>query len=543
VTFCCGRASAISDRPRLTTSQCLAMAGLVAAALAIHWGVARNKAAGLLEHDEAISLLAAAGKSQRMDALYEGMTNLQFLPAAVLKDLLHPSGDVPTRDVVRSLSQKDIHPPLYFVILHGLGVLGLQPQVLLRLFGTLVFLLAAWIANRWIWPHASPIARWLGTAWLLLTPEMVNIATELRQYALVYLGVVISIAALTAWWEQTTPARHTVMLLALAPVMLLYTQLGTAIWVAVGLMAAVAQLCSGYWRRWKLLAGAGIAALIMVLPLLLWGIQINLSRNHPPPPPIDQVYAQALQPLCRSLTDSWCLLPWTWRDTPLPLAVAGVALAGSAMLCRRRGTVADRVLWCSALAWGVLWFSLLVCGRVPPHAVEPKQLAPAILIPLCLFVRAARPSPPHTGRRIAIGFLAVSLVGLSLGTLQTLTKPRGSRVAAALGEADCLIADAPRRGYLLPLVDKMKPQARVVIATPAMALAHWTTLADLLPEDRLLVAEIGSPWEERRPEDVAQLYDRLSRMYRETVGLSKGPRRMLTELRHRVTALPVERAD
>ena len=63
------------------------MAALIVTAFAVHWWTARSRAADLLEHDEAISLLDAAGKSQRIDALYDGMTDLQILPAALGEDL------------------------------------------------------------------------------------------------------------------------------------------------------------------------------------------------------------------------------------------------------------------------------------------------------------------------------------------------------------------------------------------------------------------------------------------------------------------------
>jgi hypothetical protein len=516
------------------------MAALIVTVLAVHWWTARSRAADLLEHDEAISLLDAAGKSQRIDALYEGMKDLQILPAAQLQDLLRPTDDVRTLDVVRSLSQRDIHPPLYFIILHGLGTLGIQRPEFLRLFGTLMFILSAWIANRWIWPDASPVAKWLGTAWLLITPEMLNIATELRQYSLVYLGVMISIAALIAWWQQTTPVRHAVMLLALAPVVLLYTQFGTLVWVVFGLIAAVLHLAAGHPQRWKLLSCSVLGAIVLLLPLLLWGIQISRLRGETTLVPMNAFYDEAFQPLCRSLADSWCLLPWGWRGTALSPVIALLVLAAAGIVAWRQGRQVDRVLWLAASAWGGTWLLLLASGHIPPHAILSKQLAPLTLIPICLLVRASGAAATRT-RHVAIGILAVSLVGLIVGTGQMLLSSRDLTLPTCLREADCLITDAPRRGYLLPLVEKMKPQSRILIATPETAVAHWTVLADLLPEGHLVVAAIGSPSEVRRRSDVEEFYDRLSRMYREMLPMRSGSIRTLTEFRHRVTIPSVER--
>jgi len=525
----------------MTTRQCLPMTLLVVAAFVVHCGVARSKSANLLEHDEAISLLVAAGKSQRVDTLYSRMSYLQLLRAADLQDLLHPTKDVRTRDVVRSLSQRDIHPPLYFLVLHGMGELGIHRQAVLRLLGTFIFFIAAWTANRWIWPNASPLARCLGTAWLLLTPTMVDIATELRQYAFVYLGVVVSIAALVVWWQQITPSRHAVMLLALGPVILLYSQFGTIIWVAVGLIAAIGHLTARQWRRWRLLACSVSGATILLLPLLLWAVQINLSRQDGPLQPIDDFYGGAFQPLCGSLAESWWLMPWRWRGSLFSPVMAALMLAVSALLAWRRGQPVDQVLWLAAFVWGGFWLAALTFGRIPPHAVEPKQLAPAILIPICLLVRAGIPGQPGAGGRIAVGVLAVSVIGLSFGTARSLISSHEPVLAGALREADCLIADAPRRGYLLPLAEKMKPHARIVIAAPETAIAQWPTLVGLLPDDRLLTAELGLPGGEGHQPDAAVFFDRLSRMYREVVPLWKGPRRTLTEFRHRGSEPPVGR--
>ena len=303
----------------------------------------------------------------------------------------------------RSLSQRDIHPPLYFIILHGLGALGIQRLELLRLFGTLMFVVSAWIAHRWIWPDASPVGKWLGTAWLLITPEMLNIATELRQYSLVYLGVMISIAALIAWWQQATPVRHALMLLALAPVVLLYAQFGTIVWVAFGLIAALLPLLAGQARRWKLLSCSIAGAIVVLLPLLLWGFQISRTRGDTTHFPLKDIYGQAFQPLCRGLTDSWCLVPWGWRSTVLPPIIALLFLAAAGWLAWQRRWQIDRVLWLAASAWGVTWLLLLAYGRIPSHAIEPKQLAPLTLIPICLLVRTTTAAAPAGARRVAVG--------------------------------------------------------------------------------------------------------------------------------------------
>jgi hypothetical protein len=507
------------------------MTALVAAAVFLHWGVAARKSAGLLEHDEAISLLAAAGKSQRVDELYDDMRLGPVVqPAGDLQDLLRPTGDVRAINVVRSLSQRDIHPPLYFLILHELGRLGAESWTLPRMFGTLMFLIAAWAAGRWIWPQAWGPARWLGTAWLLLTPAMMNIATELRQYALVYLGVVLSISALILLWEERRPVRHTLMLLALFPVILLWSQFGTIVWVALGLTAVAVHAAADLRRRWKLAAGSVAAALILLTPLLLWTCRIYAVRGRPEPVPLDDAYAGAVLPLSAGLAESWCCLPWEWRETIASPVVVAAALAFAAVLLWRRGRSADWMLWGAAVIWGVLWMVLLALGRVPPHAVEPKQLAPLTLVPVCVMVRAASRTQATWVRRALVGLLAVSVGGLSVRTWQMLGAPRDEALLTALREANCLIVDAPKRGYVLPLADKMKPDARVIVVSAESAIEQWPRLTALLPEDRLLLAEMGT-YDDRRPPGAEQLSERLVQRYREVRVLRKGPKRTVTEFR------------
>ncbi|MBN2562193.1 MAG: hypothetical protein JXQ75_14815 [Phycisphaerae bacterium] len=528
---------------------------LVGGVLVLHWRVASRRASNLLEHDEAISLLAAAGKAQQVGVLYAGLHEVQVFPASDLQDLLRPTGDVTARDVMRSLSRHDRHPPLYFLILHGLGKWGWgigdwgsthgtagpsavvnhqssiasRPSTVLRLFGTLVFFITAWVAHRWVWPDASAVAKLLGAVWLLATPAMVDIATELRQYALVYMGVMISVAALVMFWEETSRVRSTVILLVLAPVILVCSQYGTTVWVAICFLVAVACLLVGGRRRWRMLACSVVAATLTLVPLLLLGVRGISGSARSPSIPADGVYARAIEPVCSNLAEAWCSLPWCWRDAGALPMIAVLLLGVSAILAWRGGRAIDRVLWCAALSWGVLWLLLLATGWIPPHALEPKQLGPLVLVPACLIVRASSQSRPRWVRRTAVGVLAVSLATHGLGIWQVLMQAANEPLLTALQRAECLLVNAPKRGYLLPLVEKLRPDARVVIAEPDVATAHWMELSEILPDGGLVLAEIDSFHGDRRAPAAQEVFDRLSRTYRDATTLRKGPRRTVTE--------------
>lgn len=538
------RVGAIRDRCWSTWHTRIPAVALVLAAFILHCAAAAHRTANLLEHDEAISLLAAAGNAERIDRLLDGPQALCTLGAGDLQQYLRPAEEATAGDVVRSLAHRDTHPPLYFLILHELEKWGIRSLVSLRLFGTIMILIAAWCANRWVWPSASPPAKLLATAWVLMTPAMVGIATELRQYALVYLGVVLSIAALVKFREEARPARHTVMLLAISPVVLGWSQYGTMIWVAICLLVSAVCLGERRARGWPVLAGAVVAAGLMLVPVLLWGYQSRFDPRGFSADPLTNPYGDGLLPLAHSLVEAWLPLPWRLQQTVPPPVIAGMFLLIAAILLLAVAVLAwggsaglDRRLWFAAALWLGTWLLLLARGWIPAHAVEPKQLAPLVLVPVCLLARACSATRPAWVRRSAMVLLAVSILAGAPRMLELLSKSADRQLIASLGSADCLLADAPRRGYVMPLVEKMAPAARVVLVAPPTALERWTELEMWLPDGRLLLAEINWSPGQPRPASMQQVVDRLSARYRQQATLRKEPRRTVTEFKEKLSAV------
>ncbi len=511
----------------------LAVVLLLVAVLVIQVCLAVHRSSSLLEHDEAISLLVAAGKSDRIQELYANLDRLTFRPASELQGLLRPAHDTSARDVIRSLSHNDIHPPLYFLILHGLATLAPDHILVFRLIGTLFFLVAGWLFMRWVWPRSTPSARLFGIAWLFASPVLMDVATELRQYALVYLGVAISLAALIALWEERQPLRHTVMLLALAPTALLWTQFGTVAWIAVAFLAALVHLLSGKWRRWPVLAVAASVSLVLVAPVLLWGKEVLATHGAIASDETGMAIGSAASVIARSLTEAWCSLPWALKNSPAPVIIAVFLFVVTAVFVWRHGRWVDRVLWCAALGWCGVWVYLLAGGRIPPHAGEAKYLAPLVLVSACLVVRAGSEARPLWMRRTVIAILAVSLASHVFGLRQLFAQPSDIRLAAALRSADCLVIDTPKRGYALPLIAEMKPDALVAIGGAGVTLECWAALESQLPEGRLVLAEIDSCQDGRRNPLSREVFDRFAARYQEVVSLRKGPRRTITSFRHR----------
>ncbi len=530
------RTPPIPDRPRLVARRYrLVVVLLLVVVSVIHVCLAVRRSSSLLEHDEAISLLVAAGKSDRIQDLYANLDRLTYRPASELHHLLRPDHDTSAGDVVRSLSHNDIHPPLYFLILHGLATLAPDKILAFRLIGTLFFLVTGWLAMRWGWPRATPTARLLGLAWLFTTPVLMDVATELRQYSLVYLGVAISLAALIALWEEKQPVRHTVMFLALAPVVLLWTQYGTLVWIAVAFLAALTHLLLGKWRRWPILAIAASVSMVLVAPVLLWGKAVLSTHTATASDETGMAIGSAASTLARSLAEAWCSLPWALKNSPAPLIIAAFMFVMTAVFVWRHGRSVDRVLWCAAVGWCGVWMFLLAGGKIPPHAGEAKYLAPLVLVSACLVVRAGSEARPLWMRRTAIAVLAVSLTSHVLGIWQLFAQPVDTRLVTALRSADCLVIDTPKRGYVLPLIAKMKPDALVAIGGARVTLEWWEALESRLPKGGLVLAEIDSCRDGKRNPLSREVFDRFSARYLEVVSLREGPRRTITCFRHRRT--------
>ncbi len=518
----------ISVPARPTRSEQWAVAALVGAVLLVHVAAAARRSSGLLEHDESIAVLTAAGQMPRLLELQEaGSDGFWSASAAELQALLHPAAGTTTSDVLHSLLHRDQHPPLYFLVLRGLLYLDRGSPFWARLFGTAAVLTAAWAANRWIWPAASAGGRWLGLAWLAGSVVMVETATELRQYALVMLGTTLSVAAWVLWWEDHAPRHRVVLLLTLAPVLLLWTHYAAVVWVAVGLVAmTVCLACTGR-RRWPMPAAAMLIGSLFLSPLVMWRLQstVELARVGNSPPA--DCWREAVLPLSQGVQEAWLPLPWLWRSEAMSLGVAAALLLVLAALAARAMPTADRVLLAAAFVWGGLWLLLLQRGQVPVHAVKAKYLAPLLMVPLALLVRAVSASRPRWAGRAAIAVLLASVAANAAALRALLGSRPEAPLLAGLAGTRCLLTDSLSRGYVLPLVEKLPPDATVLVVPPGRAEDCWPEVSSRLPEHGLTLVEVHRLPHAPRTRDWASVVERLSLMYERREQLWSGPRRTI----------------
>jgi len=501
---------------------------LVLTAAAWLWQAALLRSRGLLTHDEAISLISPAGTARQVDALYSSEERLGLYRADQLQALLRPSPDSEPAQVLDSLANYDVHPPLYFMVLHGLQRLGLTRHAWLRLPGIVALILGAIVAHRLVWPDGPFAVRCLATAWLLVNPVLIETATELRQYGFVLLGMILALAGLIAHFEGRTADRKAILLLTLAPVLMLWSQVGTAVWVACALFVACIPARRNQPGARRRLTWALVIAAAVCLPLAWWWLTEAHGLGPADSIPLARVGSELLVPILSSLGKSWCSLPGRLHGSAVwsVIACCVLGLAFWAIVAGRN--VLDRLLLCAALGWGAIWFALLWSATLPAHALEPKHLFPLVLCPWVLLVRAACTSPRRWVRPLALAAMIGSLVAHGLGAVQWAQARSLNDFAGRLQAAECLIATSPRRGYLMPLVDRMSPAATVVIAAPNVALEHWSQVEPELPTDDLLVAAIGRPRGDDQQSAMRRLLEVLAAEYSRMREVRNEPVRTVT---------------
>ena len=494
------------------------------AAVGLHARTAILRSSGLLEHDESIALLTAAGKSKSAEQFYERENDIRVYLAADLQALLKPTG-TGWRDVIASLQSFDIHPPLYFSVLHTLQRLGIDSQASLRLFGSMVALLCVWCANRFVWPDASALGKLLGSAWLMATPACVEIATELRQYSLVYLGTIISMAALLRAWSLAQCDRRAAWLLAAAPILLLYSQFGTIIWIAVGFVAVLPGLISSGDQFRRILLTPTVLVVLLLAPLLLWWYMAAGSVGPAPVIGFSKAASQVLEPIGTGLGQAWLSWPGRWASLrpDLYMAIAIPVVVG--LLAWQRRSPGDLVLLVAMIVWAIVWTGLLMAGKIPPHAVTTKYLAPLVLALLVILVRATRLGPLPWIRRTALLALGASLLTHTLGVVQLWQRSSSEPLVRELAGADAMLINSPRRGYLLPLAAAMKPDAKIIVATPDAVLAQWDELQQVLPTGDIMLVEVF----QERDGPALEFFDRLRQMYGAAEPLRSERARVITK--------------
>lgn len=304
----------------------------------------------------------------------------------------------------------DVHPPLYFLLLHvwvqvlGDGILSLR--LLSALFGVLAVFLGAWLA----WRLASRRAAFLAMLLLALLPTAVRYSQEVRMYSLLGCWLLAATLALLYWLEGGRRRYLAVYVLLMAAAF--YTHYFTVLGLLVHWLWLASQTDSPLRRRAWWLANLAIGVLFLpwlpgLLDLLGHMRVLVAGGDVGWQPPVDALSLPSMlwQWLAQSDGNE---LPW-----PVLLGLPILLLAATLLVLRRdRSRLRSGVLL--ALYCGLPLLLLYGVSFLSPVFVERYLTAFALGLPLLLAVALDRllASRRALGAAMLVTLLGLECVGL-----------------------------------------------------------------------------------------------------------------------------------
>lgn len=443
-----------------------------------------------LNHDEAISYLCAAGKQ----GLYREQSQAVTPPfgtwvrAAELKQFLQPDDPLCFGRIGHDLAATDIHPPLYFWLLHlwvlAVGVhtwsgpalntllAGAGAVVLFGLAGTVVRdrLAAAAVAALWI-----------------VSPAVIDTCFEARHYDLLALcGVGFTWAVLRCAAASARPGRLHLTWLALATLAGLLTHYHFVLLVgAAGAWLAVTLRREPHRLLLPVTAVlAGSLAFVALHPRFL--ASVLRAREQAQGFDLGDLVPRLEATLLTYSTFfiSTARNAWLIHKYLLPLgaaALAIVALIVWLLWCRRSIAShgpSERAIVMLFLTMAGANTLLYLAGVSPKHAMGPQYLAlvwPFLAFgPVLLVVRLR----PLTTPALLLLCAAATAAGTGGVERQVARSARWPDPQRPLGAAPAVMVDNVARG-VLPCVTWHLADDQAVLAAPEAWLLehteHWTT--------------------------------------------------------------------
>ncbi len=304
--------------------------------------------------------------------------------------------------VMAQLTAQDIHPPLYYALLHlWLTAFGSASPLILRAFSVLIGLLslpAFWWLARIFYPGRPRVAR-LALLLLVISPIHIFYSQEVRMYGL---EMLLAIVSTSFFWRIANCELRTTRIrdwlgYVLATTALLYTEY----------YAALLPLCHGLWVIWHLrrqlrsilsLAAAWIAIALAYLPWLLYAV-----------PQLIPYISQKIV-----------------SDADRPLGLAAYALRH--LTAFTAGHIQPELLWLANAHWLALFALLLIpilrLLTVPQSPVpsprspvpNPQSLLLLLLLPFAagFLLNLRLPFFPVGGERVLLFVLPYLLLQLAL---------------------------------------------------------------------------------------------------------------------------------
>jgi len=358
-----------------------AVVAVVALAVALH----ALQIAGLrrVSHDDTISFLAATGHQGQFQEIVDDRRPpvAHWVPASRWQSLTRIERTLPLRTIARDLGHHDIHPPVYFWLLHVWSLLvgvhlwtGPALNLVLHLFTAVVL----WrLARRLL---GSPWAAWAVSGLWATLPAVVETAGSSRQYSLATLLSVLMAAAFVR--ARGTPTTRSIVALGAWTALGMLTLYTFGLGVAGLGLVCVADLVRPARRRSALLRlGAFAGAGVVFLAGQPWlGEMLARQRDQAEPFTVPRMLLRL-----RLLRDG---LP-TFAVADLPVAaglVLLVATAATAVLAWRARPEARPVIWLAV--WMPAAMVAAFLAAVSPGAAWQARYF-SIALPFVAFLPAA----------------------------------------------------------------------------------------------------------------------------------------------------------
>lgn len=501
----------------------------------------RLAAVVLVDHDDVISIIGATCHQARYE---ESIPTRQWVDASVWQQYWQWQGFGCFEQIGQGLAHYDIHPPLYFWLLHSwFGAVGVSETTGLML--NLVFLVVAvgaiYAACRAL-AVSNAVAFIATLAWMLSLPTRTALSV-VRQYAL-FSAFTALLLLLVVLWLKRRQGRYVVGVgVVLAAGFLTHYQF--AIPAALMLLFAVAVLVRrADYRSVAQLVGAGVAALL-VFYLAHPGFLESIAQADAQAQPFTAasfgqragaVFAtifQIFNPLDWSHPLPFGLLDWQHPfDVVLNLLNVIVGCTAVYLVARfawigftrrpRPWTAMISVDYLPAFTAVTTWcviVALYVLCVSPVHAIGLQYLhfiTPFLFVAVAQLAQAYQRDIPH---KVVVALVPVLLVSAAVATAVYVGHRAEQQQIEAVRSADAVIVDSTEIGVLPAVLWHADPGTSVYVADQPDLVAHFPSLATA--EGPLFY--VSSSGYTNRAADRDEIVSRLANVgYRNKFQLSQG---------------------
>lgn len=486
-----------------TPARVLLVVALVAGAI-LRIGAAAGKTH--LQHDEAITFLAATCHQGEYGRVVNDETRPYGVWVAVRewKRMLSVEHHFCFGQIAADLREDDIHPPLYFWLLHlWLLLTGAHLwsapvlNTLLALAGGVVLYRLARRAR------FSPLVSSTAVALWMLSPGVLEVTAFSRHYellALVSLLFVLTVQRFVQRAEGPAPiAKGPPLLLAGVTIVGFASHHYFAVLASGVTLFALLRLLRRSQRRASaaLVAATGVGALV---GMLIARPFYQMTRQQGQRQPFDVgALPERLGAVYRTVLEFF-LHPRVYDALPSALVavVATAALIGAFVLALRDRAPSpsrpDLALPTFLVAWTWGWTVLLYLLFVSPaHAMAPRYLVYTWPFFAMLLAHLALRLP--RGRRLVVSGLLMGLLAVSTLRVGHFVQKRLALATSPvpLARADRVLSGATGRGIFPTYAVHMRNDTRIYVAHPEDLAAHPQSWLPQITEGTVYIPNARKP--------------------------------------------------